>query len=103
MRERDFQAELIKKLRSLFPGCVILKNDATYMQGVPDLTILYGDRWVMLEVKAYAGAPEQPNQEYYIRKLNQMSYAAFIYPSNEEEVLGEIQQIFESSREARTT
>lgn len=94
VRERDFQARLIKNLRSLLPGVVILKNDSSYMQGMPDLTILYKDKWAVLEVKAKAGARHQPNQEYYVGLLNEMSYAAFVHPENEGEVLDAIQETF---------
>lgn len=101
MLEKDYQASLIKKLRVLFPGCVILKNDSDYMPGVPDLLVLHRDRWAMLEVKAYRDAPQQPNQEFYVRELDKMAFAAFIYPENEEEVLRGLQQTFERRRQAR--
>lgn len=87
MKESDFQKRLIDKLERLYPGCVILKNDPTYLQGIPDLVIFYGDRWAMLEVKAKATSSVQPNQPYYVDLLNRMSFASFIHPSNEEEVL----------------
>lgn len=103
MAERHYQAELIKKLRLRFPDCVILKNDSSYMQGVPDLIILWNDRWAMLEVKAHADSDEQPNQRWYITRLNEMSYAAFVYPGNEEEVLDEIQRAFTARRQTRVS
>ena len=103
MRERAYQAELIKKLRDLFPGCVILKNDSSYMQGVPDLIILYGRFWAMLEVKATRGSRVQPNQEYYVDQLNEMSFAAFIYPANEEEVLHALQLAFNLEGDSRVS
>lgn len=87
MLEREYQAKLIQKLRRMFHNCVILKNDPDYLQGVPDLVIFFEDRYAFLEVKASEHSNVQPNQEYYIRELNAMSFAAFIYPSNEEEVL----------------
>lgn len=95
MLERKYQAELIKVLRIRFPGCVILKNDPSYMQGMLDLILLWRDRWAMLEVKASLKSRAQPNQQYYVDMLNEMSYAAFICPENEEEVLDEIQRQFE--------
>lgn len=101
MLERKYQPIVIKKLRAMFPGCVILKNDTDYMQGIPDLTIFFQDRWAVLEVKASADADEQPNQRFYVEKLNEMSFAAFIYPENEEEVLRELQHAFTSRRAAR--
>jgi hypothetical protein len=94
MSEAKYQAELIKKLRRLFPNCVILKNDPGYLQGVPDLVIFHGDRYAFLEVKARHDSPVRPNQEYYVDLLDQMSFAAFIYPSNEEEVLRDLQASF---------
>lgn len=93
MLENTYQALLIKKLRDLFPGCVILKNDTSYMQGILDLTILHHDRWAMLEVKASANSPFQQNQAYYVSELNRMSFAAFIYPENEEEVLHDLARV----------
>lgn len=92
MLESAYQAQLIKELYNMFPGCIILKNDTDYRQGIPDLLILYGDRWAALEVKSSEDGPYQPNQEYYISEMNEMSFAAFIYPENEEEVLDALQQ-----------
>lgn len=100
MLERKYQAQLIEKLKNLFPGCMILKNDTSYMQGIPDLTVLYGNTWAVLEVKASSTARSQLNQNYYVERLDNMSYAAFIYPENEEQVLRELQHIFGSRREA---
>lgn len=90
--EARYQSELIKKLRLLFPDCVILKNDPGYLQGVPDLVIFHEDRYAFLEVKASESAPTRPNQHYYVEKLDAMSFAAFIYPSNEEDVLRALQR-----------
>lgn len=96
--ERDYQASLIKKLEKMFPGCIILKNDTQYQQGIPDLTIFYGPHWAVLEVKAYEGAPKQPNQRWFIETLNEMYFADFIYPENEEDVLNDLQQAFGVTR-----
>jgi len=98
--ENAYQAKLIKRLRRMFPGCEILKNDPGYKQGICDLTILWGEFWAMLEVKASASAPERPNQPYFVKKLNDMSFASFIYPENEEEVLTALQAAFTSRRAA---
>lgn len=94
MLERDFQAQLIKELRVLFPGCIIMKNDANYIQGIPDLLVLYKDKWASLECKKNKKASRQPNQEYYVKLMNDMSYSSFIYPENKKEVLDELQQAF---------
>lgn len=94
--ERDYQSSLIKRLKIRFPGCIILKNDPDYIQGIPDLIILYGPHWAMLEVKKDEKASHRPNQDYYISKAKAMSYGSFIYPENEEAVLNEVQQAFKS-------
>ena len=96
MTENAYQAKLIKKLKRMFPGCEILKNDPQYVQGILDLTIFWGSTWAMLEVKASADARERPNQDYYVRQMNDMSFAAFIFPENEEEVLAALQEAFAS-------
>ena len=98
MTENQYQAKLIKKLRDRFPGCVIMKNDSSYQQGIPDLTLLWHEYWASLDVKVSGEAATQPNQIHFIEKLNEMSFAAFIFPENEEEVLNALQQAFESPR-----
>lgn len=90
--ERDYQAKLIKKLKSIYPDCIIMKNDSSYIQGIPDLIILEGEHWAGLEVKKSPTSNHRPNQDYYIDKMNNMCYASFIYPENEEVVLDELQQ-----------
>lgn len=98
MQERHFQSQLIKELRHRFHGCLILKNDPELRQGIPDLTVFYKDRWAMLEVKADKDSPQQANQEYYVDEMNAMSFAAFIYPSNQEDVLADLKRHFRSGR-----
>ena len=103
MLESIYQRKLIEKLRDRFPDCIIQKNDTDYIQGYPDITILYEDRWAVLEVKASEDARHQPNQEWYVRRLNEMSFAAFIYPENEEEVLRALQRSFKTYRTSRVS
>ena len=93
-RERDFQAKLIKDLKNIFKGCIILKNDPSYIQGIPDLIILFEDKWGALEVKKSRTAPHRPNEEYYVDLMDRMSFASFIYRENKEEILYELQQSF---------
>ena len=88
----------MKELKDIFVGCIIMKNDSSYIQGIPDLLILYKDRWAALEVKKSATASHRPNQEYYVDKMDEMSYASFIYPENKEVVLDELQQTLFSRR-----
>lgn len=94
MLESNFQANLIRELKRLFPGCIVLKNDAEYIQGIPDLLVLYENRWASLECKKNAGVSKQPNQLYYVERMNGMSFSRFIYPENKEEVLNDLQQAF---------
>lgn len=94
-KESAFQTKLIKDLKTMFPGCVVLKNDPNYIQGVPDLLVLYNNRWAALECKRSKGASHRPNQEYYISKMDGMSFAAFVYPENREDILDELQRSFE--------
>lgn len=92
MAENKFQAQLIKELKKRFPDCLILKNDSGYIQGIPDLLVLIGGKWFMLECKDSRDAKHRPNQDYYISKCDEMSFARFIFPENKEEVLNEIQR-----------
>lgn len=96
MTESQFQAKLIKKLKKMFPDCIVLKNDSSYQQGMLDLSLLWRNKWACLEVKKDASAPLQPNQSYFVNKLNDMSFAAVVYPQNEEEVLIALQEAFSS-------
>lgn len=100
-KESRFQADLIKDLKDLFPGCFILKNDSSYLQGIPDLLILFKNRWAALEVKRGENEPHQPNQDYYVEQMDRASYAAFIYPENKEDILYELQQALRPRRAAR--
>jgi hypothetical protein len=95
-KESKFQAKLIKDIKARFPGCIVLKNDPEYIQGFPDLTILYGRHWAVLECKCSDGSSHQPNQDHYILKTNEMSFGRFIFPENKEEVLDELQSAFRS-------
>ena len=94
MLENEFQSKLIKEIKRRFPGCIVLKNDPTYIQGIPDLIILHNDKWGALECKKNSKASKRPNQEYYIGIMNQISFASFIYPENKDEVLYDLEHHF---------
>jgi len=96
--EAKFQSDLIKELKVRLPGCIVLKNDPNYIQGIPDLTVLYKDKWATLEVKMHANSTHQPNQDYYVTTMQMMSFSAFIYPDNKEEVIDGLQQAFRVKR-----
>lgn len=101
IKESVFQSHVIRRLKMEFPGCVVLKNDSSILQGVPDLIVLYHDRWAMLEVKASSRSRAQPNQRYYVELFDEMSFGAFIYPENEEEVIRDLQHAFTFEGSAR--
>lgn len=96
MLENKFKTKLIKELKALFPGCMVFHLDPSEMQGIPDLLVLYGNKWAALEGKRKRNASHQPNQDYYVELLKKMSYAAFIFPENKETILNELQQTFKS-------
>ena len=92
--ERDFQKNLIKDLKSMFKGCIVMKNDSSYIQGIPDLLILFKDKWCSLECKKSSSASKRPNQEYYVNMMNDMSFSRFIFPENKDSVLTELKEFF---------
>lgn len=94
--ENKFQSDLIKELKKIFVGCVITKLDSSHIQGIPDLLILYKNKWATLECKKSAKATHRPNQEYYVDMMDAMSFSRFIYPENKEDVLNELQQSFKA-------
>lgn len=99
MKENRFQSDLIKELRERFNGCLVLKNDSGYLQGIPDLTIFYESKWAFLECKISKDAPRQPNQEFYVDWANKVGgFARFIFPENKEDVLNELQSAFKPDR-----
>lgn len=95
-KESAFQHNLIKEIKERFPGSFVMKTDANYIQGIPDLLILYKNKWAALECKRSANAKKQPNQEYYIQKMNDMSFSRLIFPENKEEVLNDLERSFKS-------
>lgn len=94
--EKEFQSKLVKELKEMFPDAIIFKNENN--QGIPDLTILGEDKWALLECKRTENSSHRPNQDYYVAKANQLSFARFIYPENKEEVLNELQQALRTKR-----
>ena len=95
MLESKFQADLKKELKQKFNGCIVTKLDSGDIQGIPDLLILYKDKWATLECKKKENASKRPNQQYYVDKMNEMSFSRFICPENKEEVLNDLQNMFD--------
>ena len=96
MKENKFQSDLIKEIKERFDGCIVTKFDSAHIQGIPDLLVLYKDKWATLECKRNSKASHRPNQEYYVNKMNEMSFSRFVYPENKEAVLDELQQSFKA-------
>lgn len=94
MKESEFQSNVIKEIRERFPGCIIMKNDPRYIQGVPDWIILWNERWATLEFKASEHSQIRPNQPYYVDLMDRMSFSSFIYPENRQEVLDALERSF---------
>lgn len=103
MTEGQYQSKLRKRIEEMFPGCMVFNTHTIHGQGYPDLLILWNDRWAALEVKMGPKSARQSNQDHYVDRFNQMSFAAYIYPENEEEVLSALQQAFGSPRRARVS
>ena len=101
MLENKFKTELVAEIEDMFPGCIVVHLDPNEIQGIPDLLVLYENKWAALEGKKSANAPHRPNQDYYVNLINKMSFASFIYPENKEEVLYELQQAFRIRRPTR--
>ena len=95
MLENKFQANLIRELKNEFPECIVMKNDSSYIQGIPDLLVLHKDKWASLEVKRSSNASHQPNQDYYVDKMNNMGFSRFIYPENKDNVMTDLRLYFE--------
>ena len=102
MLENKFQANLIKDIKNRIPGCIVMKNDSSYIQGIPDLLVLHNDKWAALECKKNSKASKRPNQEYYVNKMDDMSFARFVCPENREEVLNDLQSALQSRRTSRS-
>jgi len=90
--ESGFQDKLRDELKELFPGCMVFKMDQ--IQGIPDLLVLHNNKWASLENKKSANAKHQPNQDYYVDKMDAMSFSRFVYPEKKDEVLEELKQHF---------
>lgn len=93
-KESEFQKNLKKELKTMFPGCIVTKLDSSCIQGIPDLLVLYKNKWATLENKRSSKASHQPNQDHYVEKMNNMSFSRFIYPENKDSVLEELKKLF---------
>ena len=90
MLENKFKTKLNKEIKEMFPGCIVTHLDPTEIQGIPDLLILYKNKWATLEGKKNATAKHRPNQDHYVKVMDDMSFSRFIYPENKDQVLDEL-------------
>ena len=95
-KESVVQKRIIDKIKQTYPGCIVLKNDANYIQGIPDLSVMYEDKWAMLEVKQNDNSSKRPNQKFYVNKANWMSFGRFISADNEDDILDELWEFMNS-------
>ncbi len=102
-REGRYKTQLTGRIEKRFGSrCLVVRLDAGLRQGVPDMLLLFeGGFWAALEGKTSETSPHQPNQPYYVDLMDKLSFAAFIYPENEEAVLNELEQEFEAHWAAR--
>lgn len=100
MTETEFKYRLISEIEERLPGSIVTKLDPSFIQGIPDLLILWNDRWATLEVKKSIRERNKPrpNQEYYVNLMNEMSFSSFIFPENKEEVLHDLEEAFRNTR-----
>lgn len=97
-KEGDYQKDIIDRIKEVLPGAIVLKNDSGYVQGIPDLSIFYGDKYAMLEVKKSEHDyihNEQPNQEDYIQQFHDWGVCSyFIYPEVDDKVFADLTRYF---------
>lgn len=89
-RESAYRLDLCNRISTILPDCIIIKLPADQYQGIPDLLILFENKWAMLEVKMSENSVHEPNQDWYVEHCNEMSYASFIWPDIEDAILAEL-------------
>lgn len=94
MLEKVFQKQIRNELKDRFPGCIVTKTDSSDIQGIPDLIVLWKRKWATLECKRDEKSTHQPNQDYYVNQMNDMSFSSFIFPENKQEVLDDLERFF---------
>jgi hypothetical protein len=101
--EGAYKTQLSHRIEERFaPRAMVVRLDSALLQGVPDLLVLFeGGFWAALEGKTSARAKKQPNQPWWVANLDRLCFSAFIYPENEEAVLNELAEEFETHWAAR--
>ncbi len=92
-KEADFQAKVIKYLRS--QGCIVYKmqQNATTRIATPDVLFLKEGFWGAIECKASKNAKFQPGQKEMVKKLDGWSWAKVAYPENWADIKAELDKI----------
>ena len=86
--------KLKKKIKKAVPGSVVLKNSPNDILGIPDLTVLGPNgKYAILECKRASDSNIQALQDYYVEKFNKSSYATFVSPANQKEVIEDLKRI----------
>ena len=91
---KAFLEEVQNRIDPLNKGFLFFLNASNAFRSFPDIVILGSHKWAALEFKKSKRASHQPNQEYYINKLNEIGYASFVYPENAEEILNDLEELF---------
>lgn len=84
--EKRLQRQIIDFLKSR--GCWVMKTQviAGTPTGTADIFFCIEGYYGWIEVKAAKKSKHQPLQDEFIAKMNEWSWARFVYPENWEEV-----------------
>ena len=93
--ESNFERNLVKEIKKRFPEAIVTKLKDT--QGIPDRLILYRNKWASLECKREEHASHRPNQDWYVDRMNNMSFSRFVFPENKDEVMRDLTAFFEDT------
>ena len=78
----------IKKRLNLFPNSYHFTKEAVSLRVIPDIIGCSNGKFFALEVKASRNSNKTEMQKHILEKIKRAgSFASFIYPENEEEVL----------------
>ncbi len=81
-KEQNLQTQILRWLRS--KGCFVMKIQASpgVPQGTADIFFCKDGFYGFLEVKASKSAKKQPHQAEFIEKMDEWSFARFVWPEN---------------------
>jgi len=93
MLESRFKRKTLKRISERLSG-INLDFIHPNRRSQPDVIILGPKVWAALEFKKEKNSNKQPNQVFYVSRMNEQSYARFVHPGNVEGVLDELEQLF---------